>query len=279
MWEKCEKSCWRPRMEDIMKKLTQQIAIVLTAALVLTGMAGNSAEASKKAGISKSKLTLKVGQTKKLSVKNLKKNQKKKLKWSSSKKKVASVNKNGKVTAKKKGTAKITAKVGKKKYTCKVTVTAEAANATPTPTPTPTPKTKEQLAKEDRENLDVMVKKLVADGAKIDTNLDNMEYYLWDEDGRLNTIRIGDDESTKDYGVKGKIDVSCFTALERLELDCNRGVTEVCVKGITTLKYLSIGYTSVKSVDVSTNPNLERIYCNKDTLVIGASSTVSIGRW
>lgn len=260
-----------------MKKLTKQVAVVLIAALALTGVGGNAADASGKVKLSKSKLTLKVGQARKLSVKHLSKKQKKKIKWSSSKKKVASVSKSGKVTAKKEGTAKITAKVGKKKYTCKVTVTAKAPNVTPAPVPTP--KTKEQLAKEDRENLDALVKKLVAGGAKISTDLDNREYYLWHEDGRLKTIRIGDDESTSDYGVKGVIDVSYFTALERLELDCNMGVTGVNVKGVTTLKYLSIGYTSVKAVDVSTNPNLERIYCNKDTQVIGAKNTVSIGRW
>ena len=49
-------------------------------------------------------------------------NNKKKIKWSSSNKKVATVSSKGKVTAKGLGTAKITAKVGNKKYTCKVTV-------------------------------------------------------------------------------------------------------------------------------------------------------------
>ena len=47
---------------------------------------------------------------------------KKSVKWSSSKSSVASVNAKGKVTAKKAGTATITAKVGGKKYTCKITV-------------------------------------------------------------------------------------------------------------------------------------------------------------
>ena len=48
---------------------------------------------------------------------------KRKLKWTSSNKKVATVNKNGKVTAKKKGTATITVKTANgKKYSCKVTV-------------------------------------------------------------------------------------------------------------------------------------------------------------
>ena len=47
---------------------------------------------------------------------------KKKPKWSSSKKSVATVSSKGKVVAKKAGSATITAKIGKKKYKCKVTV-------------------------------------------------------------------------------------------------------------------------------------------------------------
>ncbi len=47
---------------------------------------------------------------------------KKKVKWSSSKKKVAVVTKSGKVTAKKSGTAYITAKVNGQKLKCKVSV-------------------------------------------------------------------------------------------------------------------------------------------------------------
>lgn len=45
-----------------------------------------------------------------------------KVKWSSSNKKIATVNSKGKVTAKKKGTAKISAKVGGKTYKCRITV-------------------------------------------------------------------------------------------------------------------------------------------------------------
>lgn len=47
---------------------------------------------------------------------------KKKVTWKSSDKDIAEVSKTGKVTAKNEGTAKITATVNKKKYTCKVTV-------------------------------------------------------------------------------------------------------------------------------------------------------------
>jgi hypothetical protein len=46
-----------------------------------------------------------------------------KIGWSSSKKTIATVSSEGKVTAKKNGNASITATVGKKKYTCEVTIT------------------------------------------------------------------------------------------------------------------------------------------------------------
>lgn len=64
--------------------------------------------------------------------------------WKSSNKNIASVNKNGKVTAKKKGTVTITATVLKKKYTCKVTVKNPSASSNTSPSidkPTTTPST------------------------------------------------------------------------------------------------------------------------------------------
>lgn len=68
--------------------------------------------------ISKKKATLIKGQTLKLKITGTKT----KVKWSSSKKSVATVSSKGVVKAKKKGTATITAKVGKKKYKCVITV-------------------------------------------------------------------------------------------------------------------------------------------------------------
>ena len=73
---------------------------------------------AKKPVLSKKKLTMSVGESKTLKVKNTKK----KVKWSSGKKSVASVSKKGRVKAKKKGKAKVIAKIKKKKYICKVTV-------------------------------------------------------------------------------------------------------------------------------------------------------------
>ena len=70
--------------------------------------------------ISKTKAYVAIGKSTTLSVKNTSQ----KVSWKSSSTSVASVSSNGKVTAKKKGSATITATVGslKKKYTCKVIV-------------------------------------------------------------------------------------------------------------------------------------------------------------
>lgn len=70
------------------------------------------------AKISKKSTSIVVGKTVQLKMKNTKK----KVKWSSSNKKVATVSKKGLVKGKKVGKATITAKVGKKAYKCKVTV-------------------------------------------------------------------------------------------------------------------------------------------------------------
>lgn len=70
------------------------------------------------AKINYTKKTLYVGDKCTLKIKNTRK----KVKWTSSNKSVATVNSKGKVTAKKKGTTTITAKIGNKKYKCKITV-------------------------------------------------------------------------------------------------------------------------------------------------------------
>lgn len=70
------------------------------------------------AKLSKSKAGLTIGQELDLELKGYSGA----VKWFSSNKKVATVNKNGLVKAKKKGSTVITAKAGKKKYKCKVTV-------------------------------------------------------------------------------------------------------------------------------------------------------------
>lgn len=71
--------------------------------------------------INQTKLSLRVGKTYNLKVTGSTKT----AKWSTSNKSIATVSNSGKVTAKKKGTATITATVNSKKYTCKVTVTTQ----------------------------------------------------------------------------------------------------------------------------------------------------------
>lgn len=101
--------------------LCMLIAMTVAIPLVEANINGiSTVEAAPNIKISKKKATLYVGQTLTLKVKGTNK----KVKWSSSKKSVATVSSKGKVKAKKKGTATITAKVGNKKYNCKVTVKA-----------------------------------------------------------------------------------------------------------------------------------------------------------
>ena len=110
-----------------MMKFAKKVAMLLTATLFAFAPAAQTfaapvevveLEAKKKPAISQSELELEVGKSAKLKVKGTKK----KVKWSSSDKTVAKVNKKGKVTAVADGVATITAKVGKKKYTCEVNV-------------------------------------------------------------------------------------------------------------------------------------------------------------
>lgn len=96
-------------------KRNKKIVSIITIFLLIVCMAIPVSAAGK---ISKSKATLLTGQTLQLKLSGTKG----KAKWTSSKKSVATVSSSGKVTAKKSGSATITAKVGKKKYSCKVTV-------------------------------------------------------------------------------------------------------------------------------------------------------------
>lgn len=80
---------------------------------------GQNAEAKAKPVLNKKKVSLAVGGKVTLKLKNWKK----RVTWSSSRKSVATVSGKGVVKAKNKGTAKITAKAGGKKYVCRVNVT------------------------------------------------------------------------------------------------------------------------------------------------------------
>ncbi len=134
-----------------MKQIIKKSIITITAvAIMLTLAMPMSAEAaSKKAPkISKTKVTLTITKKKtkpavQLKVKNA---AGRKVKWTSSNKKVATVSKKGKIVAKKKGVTMITVKVkGSKTLRCKVTVKDNRKAVTkkpitnPEPAPSPEP--------------------------------------------------------------------------------------------------------------------------------------------
>lgn len=120
------------------------LANVLVFCLVMSGLCivPTNVQAKKsKIRLNYQKYTMKIGKKLKLKVRGTKK----KVTWSSNRKKIATVSKKGVVKAVKAGTATITAKVAKKKYKCKITVSAKKktvkVSETPNkPTPTTPPK-------------------------------------------------------------------------------------------------------------------------------------------
>lgn len=98
---------------------------VLAPSFVPFGMPMQMVEAASKGKLNKTKIILVKGQSYQLKLSGVKG----KIKWSSSKKSTVSVSSNGKISAKKKGTATITAKADSKKYTCKVTVEEPSLSA------------------------------------------------------------------------------------------------------------------------------------------------------
>ena len=120
------------------KMLKSFWAFVLLTAMIVTstGFSGVAFAASKAPKLSAKSVTLTVGKSKKVTVKN--KPAKAKVKWSSKNKKIAQVSKAGKITAKKKGNTKVICKLTykkgskqvKKTFSVKVKVKAAKVKAT-----------------------------------------------------------------------------------------------------------------------------------------------------
>ncbi len=102
-----------------MKKIiTTSITVITVLAVMFTLTMPMTAQAKSTPKLNKTKISLNVKKSYQLKITGVSK----KVAWKSNNKKVATVSKTGKVTAKKKGTAVITAKVSGKAYKCKVTV-------------------------------------------------------------------------------------------------------------------------------------------------------------
>lgn len=107
----------------------KKVATLLLSLLVIIGafVVGFEvpAQAAAKVKLNKKTVKLEVGKTKKIKVKGTTD----KVTWATSDKKVATVSSKGKITAKGEGSCKITATVGSKTLTCKVTVTAKKSSS------------------------------------------------------------------------------------------------------------------------------------------------------
>ena len=117
--------------EKTARKICKQtFAWVLALMMIFSVFPATQVNAATKPKLSKTKITMTVGQSKKLKVKGISKKRAKRIKWKSSKKKVVTVTKTGKIKARKAGKATITAKVGKKKLKCKVVVKRKRKKST-----------------------------------------------------------------------------------------------------------------------------------------------------
>lgn len=271
-----------------MKKILP-VVMVLMLTIAMTSVAGHAAGRALK--LNKTKATLFVGKKLQLKVKNLKKGQK--VSWGSSNKKVASVSKSGKVTAKKAGTANITAKIEKKKYICKVTVkgvdanqeepsavptkdpdlpddddpaeepTAEPTNKPDTPnvpevTPAPDFRPSTQNAADVAALIEIIASQKAL-GALVSENIMDTRQYEWDAFGRLVEIEW---ENTR---LSGEISFSGLTALRELDCDDNQ-LTGLDVSGCTALKDLSCKNNQLARLDLSDKMYLEDLDCSGNRL-------------
>lgn len=114
-----------------LKKSIFLFLVIFVLATVMLAFSCETAQAKTKVSLTK-KVSMTAGKTKKLTLKN----NKKKVKWTTSNKKVVKITKSTKknvtIKALKQGSAKITAKIGTKKYICKVTVKSPAKVSFPT---------------------------------------------------------------------------------------------------------------------------------------------------
>lgn len=106
------------KMKKLVKAIALAVCLTMTAPVIAPSVGTETVEAATKVKLNCTKKTIYKGNTFKLKVTGTRK----KVKWSSSNKKVATVTSKGVVKGKNIGVAKITASVGGKKYTCKVTV-------------------------------------------------------------------------------------------------------------------------------------------------------------
>lgn len=278
-----------------MKKVKKTLAVALTFAMTVVMVPQSALAAKKQVKLNKKSVSVAVGKTVKVKLKN----NKKKGKWTvvSGKKNVA-LSKKGKtgvtIKGKRVGKAKVQAKIGKKKYVCTVTVTnknkaqttvakktaapgnttgttagkntgstAAKPTATPTPTPTPTstptPTTNPTVTlSADAQALKKIIEEQKKAGATVSEDLQDKDQYSWD-DGTLIGI------TWNKVGLTGKLDLGSFASLKSVSFN-NNAITELDVTKCTKLQKLLCNGNQLTKLDVTKCPELINLQCNKNQL-------------
>lgn len=278
-----------------MKKVKKTLAVALTFAMTVVMVPQSALAAKKQVKLNKKSVSVAVGKTVKVKLKN----NKKKVKWTvvSGKKNVA-LSKKGKtgvtIKGKRVGKAKVQAKIGKKKYVCTVTVTnknkaqttvakktaapgnttgttagkntgstAAKPTATPTPTPTPTstptPTTNPTVTlSADAQALKKIIEEQKKAGATVSEDLQDKDQYSWD-DGTLIGI------TWNKVGLTGKLDLGSFASLKSVSFN-NNAITELDVTKCTKLQKLLCNGNQLTKLDVTKCPELITLQCNKNQL-------------
>lgn len=278
-----------------MKKAKKTLAVALTFAMTVVMVPQSALAAKKPVKLNKKSVSVAVGKTVKVKLKN----NKKKVKWTvvSGKKNVA-LSKKGKtsvtIKGKRVGKAKVQAKIGKKKYVCTVTVTnknktqitaakktaapgnttgttagkntgSTAAKPTATPTPTPTPTSTPTptanptvTLSADAQALKKIIEEQKKAGATVSEDLQDKDQYSWD-DGTLIGI------TWNKVGLTGKLDLGSFASLKSVSFN-NNAITELDVTKCTKLQKLLCNGNQLTKLDVTKCPELINLQCNKNQL-------------
>ena len=286
-----------------MKKVKKTLAVALTFAMTVVMVPQSALAAKKPVKLNKKSVSVAVGKTVKVKLKN----NKKKVKWTvvSGKKNVA-LSKKGKtsvtIKGKRVGKAKVQAKIGKKKYVCTVTVTnknktqitaakktaapgnttgttagkntgSTAAKPTPTPTstPTPTPTQTPTSTPTPTPTANPTVT-LSADAQALKKIIEEQKKAgatvsedLQDKD------QYSWDEGTligitwNKVGLTGKLDLGSFASLKSVSFN-NNAITELDVTKCTKLQKLLCNGNQLTKLDVTKCPELINLQCNKNQL-------------
>lgn len=288
-----------------MKKVKKTLAVALTFAMTVVMVPQSALAAKKQVKLNKKSVSVAVGKTVKVKLKN----NKKKVKWTvvSGKKNVA-LSKKGKtgvtIKGKRVGKAKVQAKIGKKKYVCTVTVTNKnktqttaakktaapgnttgttagkntgsttakpTATPTPTPTvtptPTPTPPAKPTETPAALSADAQALKKIIEEQKKAGATVSED---LQDKD------QYSWDEGTligitwNKVGLTGKLDLGSFASLKSVSFN-NNAITELDVTKCTKLQKLLCNGNQLTKLDVTKCPELIRSICS--------AIKISLVRW